>query len=114
MSYFRNFNKVISASKLGKPNNLLFQPCNSPIYICTSTEPSIDHLNTLKALHSTIKKIDQYSSITTASSFSNIIQKELKFLNSAAQNYQVLTINFVERGGKLTAQGLANLYACAD
>ena len=61
MSYFRNFNKVINASQLTKPNNMIFRSCNIPVHICTSTEPSIDHLNTLKALHSTINKINSYS-----------------------------------------------------
>lgn len=56
-SFFRNFNKTICASRLTKPNNLLLSYCGTPVYLCTSREPSVEHLNTAKSLFKTISKL---------------------------------------------------------
>ena len=42
------------------------------------------------------------------------MQKEVKYLEKHAENYEMCVKKFVENGGRVTAQGLANLYACAE
>lgn len=61
MTYFKNFNKTICSSVFTKPNNYLLQHCRTPITLCVSSDPSIEHLHSVKALFRTISKLESHS-----------------------------------------------------
>lgn len=62
MSFFRQFNKTICATRFTKPNNLLLAGSTTPVYLCESNEPSIDHLNSIKSLLNTIRRLERHAS----------------------------------------------------
>ena len=111
MSYFKNFTKTISASRLTKPNNLiLIGISTNPVLLSNSPEPCVDHINTLKALHSTVSLLTSHAQGPHAS----LVATELAELTPALRTYATSCVYYVEHGGHLTAQGAANLYACAS
>ena len=60
MSYFRNFGNVVSSQLLTKPNNFLLRPCNLPRALYETTDASINHLHSVKALVQTISTLRAY------------------------------------------------------
>lgn len=111
MSFFRKFNKTICATRFTKPNNLILQHSCPPVYLCTAREPTIDHLNSVKSLLKTINRLEGHKNNTGYQAY---VGKELEMLNGSLGFYLESCVRYVEAGGRLTAQGLANLYACAD
>jgi hypothetical protein len=69
MSLFRQFNKTICATRFTKPNNILLARSNTPVYLCASREPSIDHLNTIKTLLNTIDRLQSHAANPSYKSF---------------------------------------------
>ena len=111
MSYFKNFSKTICSSRLAKPNNLIIAGmCNPAVLLSNSPEPCIDHINTVKALFTTISQLNEHRE----GKFGSLVEKELSYLNSATKVYVNSCASYVENGGYITAQGAANLYACAE
>lgn len=62
MSYFRNFDRVVSSHIFNKPNNLRMRSCAVKVNLCTDREPSIDHLHSCKALVNTINTLESLQS----------------------------------------------------
>lgn len=60
MTYFRNFSITVCSQLLTRPNNLLLRPCNLPKLLVESSEPSLSHLHTIKALLNTITTLKSY------------------------------------------------------
>lgn len=108
---FRSFNKAVSAGRFTSPNNILLARGRPAVYLSVSNEPSIEHVNGIKAVFRTISKLESHRENNT---YKTLVEKELKELNSAATTYVNNVLKYVELGGRLTAQGLANLYATAD
>jgi hypothetical protein len=81
MSYFRNFGNVVSGQLFTKPNNLILRSCNLPKALCESTDPSIHHLHSAKALISTIHALRLYEQ-STDGQFKEEIQSELNYLDT--------------------------------
>lgn len=111
MNFLNRASKLVSASRFTRPNNILVRHCRAPLALVTLDEPSIDHLNTLKAFLKTINRLEQH---TSHPQYSDLVLGELDFLNKYADGYVAMATKYVEVGGRLTAQGLANLYACSD
>lgn len=107
----RNFNKAINANRFTRPNNILLAYCKPPVYLASSNEPSIEHLNTIKAFFRTLSKLENHKENAT---YKNLVQKEIQNLNNISDLYVHNTLKYVELGGRLTAQGLANLYGTAE
>ena len=61
----RNFNKAINASRFTRPNNILLAHCQPPVYLATSNEPSIEHVNTIKAFFRTLGKLQNHKDHAT-------------------------------------------------
>ena len=111
MSYFKNFSKTLCSSRLTRPNNIILASQTGPaVLLVRENEPSVDHINSLKALHNTINKLSQH----TSGNYSKLVEEELRYLNRAAEDYAQNCKKYVENGGCLTAQGLANVYACGE
>lgn len=108
---FRSFNKAINASRFTSPNNILLARGRPVVYLSASNEPGVEHVNTIKALFRTISKLETHRENNT---YKTLVEKELKELHSASQSYVNNVLKYVELGGRLTAQGLSNLYATAD
>jgi hypothetical protein len=81
MSYFRNFSNVVCSQLFTKPNNLILRSCNLPKALCESTDPSIHHLHSAKALISTIHALRDYEQSTNGQ-FKEEILSELSYLNT--------------------------------
>jgi hypothetical protein len=82
MSYFRNFSNVVSSQLFTKPNNLLLRSCNLPKALCESTDPSINHLHSVKALVSTINALRGFEGSVSDGQFKEEIQNELRYLDT--------------------------------
>ena len=81
MSYFKNFGKTICSSRLSAPNNFVLTGHGRlATRLCTSDDPTLDHLNTLKALHMTIHKLSAH----TNGNYGTLVASEIAFLNEAA------------------------------
>lgn len=57
MSFFRNLERVVPSKLFTSPNSLLLQSKFRPLYVPKDSEPSIDHLHTVKALIKTIQAL---------------------------------------------------------
>lgn len=57
MSFFRNLERVVPSKLFTAPNSLLLQSKFRPLYVPKESEPSIDHLHTVKALIKTIQAL---------------------------------------------------------
>ena len=55
MSFFRNLERVVPSRLFTTPNSLFLQSKFRPLYVTKDSEPSIDHLHTVKALIKTIQ-----------------------------------------------------------
>lgn len=111
MSFFKNFATTVNSARFSAPNNILLNKVwGAHVLLVRSNEPVVDHINTLKALHRTLNKIKAHEE----GNYKPLVSKELRYLNAAARDYAINCRKYVENGGHLTAQGIANLYACAS
>lgn len=94
MSYFRNFGNAVSSQLFTKPNNLLLRPCNLPRVLCESSEPSINHLHSVKALVQTISALKAYEQ-SSEGQYKEEIQSELNYLETCKEQYKVSVRKYV-------------------
>ena len=110
MSIFRNLDRVISSQLLSKPNSFLLPARFRAVYLETSTEPNLDHLQALKPLFLTIQALEPH---VYNDSYTEIVQNELEFLNEQKRVYRDLVARFVSQAGYLNASAIGNIYFAA-
>lgn len=111
MSYFRNLERVVASSLFSHPNSFFLQAAFRPIYLVSDSQPSIEHLHSVRPLFTTILALEPHAANPT---YEKLVKKELAFLQLKVKNYSEAIAKFVSQGGLLTGEGIANIYFAAD
>lgn len=114
MSYFRNFDRVVSSHLFTRPNNICLRAEANRVNICWDKDPSIDHLHSCKALSNTINTLRNYRTEMAEGSYSKAIDSELQVLEREFISYKSMVRRYVESGGNITAEGISNIYALSE